>query len=83
MASNRSKARTHSTASAAKAETSARALKPFARGATRTQIAACSATELIARVADATAGHLRELTALPRAAAVNFDARVDRASANN
>jgi hypothetical protein len=39
--------------------------------------------ELIARVADAAAGHLRELTALPRAAADHFDTRVERASTND
>jgi hypothetical protein len=32
--------------------------------------------QLIARVADATTGHLRELSALPRAAADHFDTRV-------
>jgi hypothetical protein len=34
--------------------------------------------ELIGRIADATTGHLRELSALPRAAADHFDTRVAR-----
>jgi hypothetical protein len=37
-------------------------------------------TELFARVATAGGSHLRELAALPRAAANNFDARMRRAS---
>lgn len=36
--------------------------------------------ELIARVADATTVHLRELSALPRAAAEHFETRVAGAS---
>jgi hypothetical protein len=39
--------------------------------------------ELIARVADAATGHLRELSALPRAAADHFDTHVARASIDN
>ena len=39
--------------------------------------------ELIVRVADATTGHLRELTALPRAAADHFEMRVAGASTDN
>ena len=42
-----------------------------------------NSNELIARIADATSGHLRELTALPRAAAEHFDTRVARASTDN
>jgi hypothetical protein len=39
--------------------------------------------ELIARVADATTDHLRELTALPRAAAEHFDTRAVCASTDD
>ena len=39
--------------------------------------------ELIVRVAAATNVHLRELTALPSAAADHFDARLSRASIDN
>jgi hypothetical protein len=39
--------------------------------------------ELIARIADATTGHLRELIAFPRAAADHLDTRVARVSTDN
>jgi len=39
-----------------------------------------SSAELAARVTAASSTHLRELTALPRAAADHFDARLNRAS---
>jgi hypothetical protein len=40
-------------------------------------------TELIVRISAATGTHLRELTALPRAAADQFDARLERAPLDN
>jgi hypothetical protein len=39
--------------------------------------------ELVARVSAATSSHLRELSALPRAAADNFDARLGRAATDH
>ena len=43
----------------------------------------CDSATLVAGLTEASSVHLRELAALPRAAANHFDARITHASANN
>jgi hypothetical protein len=73
MASIRSNVESRSAATTASAETPRDALVTFARVQTDTR-------ELIVGVASATNAHLRELAALPSAAAHHFDTRLSRAS---